>query len=554
MSISLIPESAPFDTEQRAWLNGFFAGVLGLSDAAGTGGGAAGGLAASSAALLETDPTATAAPATDKVDAEPAEDYDDAEWHDPGLPIDERLALADGKPKAARLMAAMAQLDCGSCGYLCQSYSAAIADGSETNLTLCSPGGKETAKALKKIAKEDDGASATTTAEAAAKAATPASGPLADKPGWSRANPYPARLLATRNLNGEGSAKHTAHVEIELGADGPTYEVGDALGVFPRNCPDLVAAIVDRLGVSGDMLVDSPQGGQAPLKMVLERDVSLATPTEELLDLLVGSTSNDEHELLLRSWLEDEDRLEDRDVLDVLTEVASAVPDPSRLAMALDPLNPRLYSIASSPKAVGDRVHLTVGRVAWDQDGRERKGVASTFLSDRCGEGDAIAVYVQKSHGFTVPADPAAPMIMIGPGTGIAPFRAFLQERDAAGATGDNWLFFGDQKASCDYLYRDEIESWLGSGLLTRCDTAFSRDQAAKVYVQHRMVEHGAELFAWLERGGSVFVCGDASRMAVDVDNALHTIVAEHGGLTAAETKDYIKSLTKAGRYARDVY
>ena len=546
MSVSLVPETAPFDADQRAWLNGFFAGLLGMPEGDGAGAAIAQNVAATG--LLEAAPEA-AEPAQ-----EDTEDYDDAEWHDPGLPIDERLELAEGKPKAARLMAAMAQLDCGSCGYLCKSYSAAIADGSESNLTLCSPGGKDTAKALKRIVKESAAEDDGTPAAASSVASAPATGPLAENAGWSRANPYPARLLAVRNLNGDGSAKHTAHVEIELGDDGPTYEVGDALGVFPRNCPDLVAAIIDRLGCPPDMLVDSPQGGQAPLKMVLERDVSLAAPTEELLDLLVGSTSDNADEALLRAWLEDEDTLEDRDVLDVLTAIATARPDPSRLAMALDPLNPRLYSIASSPKTVGSQVHLTVGRVSWDKDGRERKGVASTFLAERCGEGEQVAVFVQKSHGFTVPADPDAPMIMIGPGTGIAPFRAFLQEREAAGSGGDNWLFFGDQKESCDYLYRDEIAGWQERGLLTKCSTAFSRDQAEKVYVQNRMHEHAEELFAWLERGGSVFVCGDASRMAVDVDNMLHRIVAEQGQMSEAEAKAYVKALTDGGRYVRDVY
>ena len=549
MSVSLIPESAPFDTEQRAWLNGFFAGLLGMPDGPGNDGAlaAAGGrLAASGQALIETDPSET-------VLAEPEEDYDEAEWHDPGLLIDERLALAEGKPKSARLMAAMAQLDCGSCGYLCKTYAAAIADGSETNLTLCSPGGKETAKAVKRIAKEADDAGGEAGA-ATAMAEAPATGPLAENAGWSRANPYPARLLSATNLNGEGSAKYTAHVEIDLGEDGPTYEVGDALGVFPRNCPDLVDAIVARLGVSGDMLVDSPQGGQAPLTMVLSRDVNLSEPTEELLDLLVGSTSNDAEETQLRTWLEDDDTLDGHDVLDVLTTIATAAPDPSRLVLSLDPMNPRLYSIASSPKAAPGQVHLTVGRVAWDKGGRQRKGVASTFLADRCPEGEQIAVFVQKSHGFTVPGDPAAPMIMVGPGTGIAPFRAFLQEREASGATGPNWLFFGDQRGECDFLYREQIDRWLASGVLSRCDTAFSRDQAEKVYVQHRMAEHGAELFDWLQRGGSFYVCGDASRMAVDVDNALHAIVAEHGSMSEADAKDYVATLAKEGRYARDVY
>ena len=530
MTASLIPESAPFDAEQRAWLNGFFAGFLNLpgADLQQAGG----------AAALLTGGVADAP-------VEEEEDYDDAAWHDPGLPIDDRLALADGKPKAAKLMAAMAQLDCGSCGYLCKTYSAAIATGEESNLTLCSPGGKETAKALKKIVKESDdtpGSATATTSES-----TP-------ETGWSRTNPYPAKLVSTENLNGEGSAKHTAHVVIDLGDDGPTYEVGDALGVYPKNCPDLVGMILTRLAVSGSDLADSPRGGQAPLKMILERDVNLSAPTEELIELLIGSTSDNTEESKLQGWLNDDDELDSMDVLDVLLAVPAAKPDPSRLVLSLDPMNPRLYSIASSVKAHPGQVHLTVGRVAWESSGRERKGVASTYFADRCSPGDEVPVFVQKSHGFTVPADPAKPMIMVGPGTGIAPFRAFLEERHATGATGKNWLFFGDQKSECDFLYRTELDEYLNSGLLTKLDTAFSRDQEQKIYVQNRMAENGAELFQWLEEGGYFFVCGDASRMAVDVDNALHQIVINHGHYSEAAAKEYIAALTKEGRYVRDVY
>lgn len=533
MTTSLIPESAPFDTEQRAWLNGFFAGFLNMP-------GTDVQQAEGAVAMLTGNPLTT--PASDEKVEE--EDYDDAQWHDPGLAIDDRLALAEGKPKAAKLMAAMAQLDCGSCGYLCKSYSAAIATGEESNLTLCSPGGKETAKMLKKLIKESDNDS-------------PAASTQAEKPvetGWSRTNPFPAKLVSTHNLNGDGSAKHTAHVVIELGDEGPTYEVGDALGVYPKNCPDLVASILQRLNATGADLVDSPHGGQAPFKMVLERDVNLSAATEELLDLLIGSTSANDEEAKLQAWLKDDHELDEMDVLDVLEAVPKATPDPSRLVLSLDPMNPRLYSIASSLKKHAGQVHLTVGRVSWTKAKRERKGVASTFFSDRCSPGEEIPVFVQKSHGFTVPADPTKPMIMVGPGTGIAPFRAFLEERAATAATGKNWLFFGDQKSSCDYLYEDELNEYLTTGLLSRIDTAFSRDQQEKIYVQHRMAEHGADLFQWLQEGGYFYVCGDASRMAVDVDNALHAVVAKHGGFSEAAAKEYVAALTKDGRYSRDVY
>ena len=252
--------------------------------------------------------------------------------------------------------------------------------------------------------------------------------------------------------------------------------------------------------------------------------------------------------------MDDDGPIQGCDVFDLLRHFPSARPEPAAFAAALAPLRPRLYSISSSPKANPGQVHLTVGRVAWEHDGRGRKGVCSTFFADRLREGAAVPVFVQRSHGFTVPADPAAPMIMVGPGTGIAPFRAFLQERAATAATGRNWLFFGDQREAADFLYRDELAGYVASGLLTNLTTAFSRDGSAKVYVQHRMKEHAAELWRWLEAGASLFVCGDAKRMAADVDRALREVVASEGGMSAEAAGEYVARLSAAGRYGRDVY
>jgi sulfite reductase (NADPH) flavoprotein alpha-component len=242
------------------------------------------------------------------------------------------------------------------------------------------------------------------------------------------------------------------------------------------------------------------------------------------------------------------------DVLDVLRLFPTVKPNPAAFVAVLSPLRPRLYSISSSQTAHPHAVHLSVGRVSWEHNGRTRKGVASTMFADRIAPGQKVAIFVQKSHGFTVPSDDAAPMIMVGPGTGIAPFRAFLQEREARGATGANWLFFGDRSERSDFLYRDQLEAWRSSGHLTRLDLAFSRDSDAKVYVQDHMRQHGKELWEWLERGASFFVCGDAKRMAVDVDRALRDIVAEHGGMTLEAAGKYVEQLWKSGRYRRDVY
>jgi sulfite reductase (NADPH) flavoprotein alpha-component len=242
-----------------------------------------------------------------------------------------------------------------------------------------------------------------------------------------------------------------------------------------------------------------------------------------------------------------------RHVIDLLNMLPAPMPVGEFIPL-LKKLAPRLYSISSSPKAHPGEVHLTVGAVRYESHGRERKGVASTFLADRVGDAEFVKVFVQPSHGFKPPANGDLPMIMVGPGTGIAPFRAFLEERQATGAKGKNWLFFGDQKRSTDFLYEEQLTAWQKSGFLTRLDLAFSRDQAEKIYVQTRMLEHAAELWKWLEEGGHFYVCGDASRMAKDVDDALHKVIETAGGKSADEAKAYVAKMKNEKRYQRDVY
>jgi sulfite reductase (NADPH) flavoprotein alpha-component len=246
--------------------------------------------------------------------------------------------------------------------------------------------------------------------------------------------------------------------------------------------------------------------------------------------------------------------LVDPDLLDLLVAFPSARPPLDELVAALSPLQPRLYSIASSPKAHGSEIHLTVGVVRYARNGRARKGVASTFLAERAAPSGDLKGFVQKAHGFRLPASGDTPIVMIGPGTGVAPFRGFLAERQAAGARGRNWLFFGEQRRDHDFLYRDELETWSRDGVLTRLDTAFSRDQEDKIYVQHRMRENARELWSWLEAGAHVYVCGDAKRMARDVDQALTEVAATQGQLSAADAKAYVARLTREHRYQRDVY
>lgn len=531
MSTALIPDTAPFSDEQRAWLNGFFSALFGAS------GGDEGAVAGFARSAFGSGSGATAELA-DSAD-------EDFPWHDPALDIDERLRMADGKPLERRMMAAMAQLDCGSCGYACKTYAEAIASGEEKNLTLCSPGGKETSKWLKKLAKEAGLVSIGVTSQSAA-AVRPA--------GYSRNHPFAAPLVESRRLNRFGSAKDTRHVALDLSGSGIVYEAGDALGVYPTNCGELVDQVIVAAGVDAAVEVTSPLGNVKSLRDALLEDCCLRDASDELLELLRArchdSAVADRFGRLIESGTD-----EGFDVLDALQLAEGVNLAAEELVAALGPLNPRLYSIASSQKKVGEQVHLTVGRVGFELGGRSRKGVASSMLADRVSVGAPVRVFVQRNHGgFTVPADSAAPMIMVGPGTGIAPFIAFLQEREMTEASGDNWLFFGDQRAAHDFLYEDELRKYEQSGLLTRLDTAFSRDSEQKVYVQNRMRENASELWAWLKRGAHFYVCGDATRMAADVDRALHEIVAAAGEMDEPTAKAFVQEMIADKRYVRDVY
>ncbi|MEM6749149.1 MAG: sulfite reductase subunit alpha [Planctomycetota bacterium] len=355
---------------------------------------------------------------------------------------------------------------------------------------------------------------------------------------WSKANPYPATVLRVQTLNAQGSAKEVNHVEISLAGSGLEYEVGDALGLWPVNCGDAVDALLEAGGYTGEEMV-TLKGVETPLRAALLTRLDLHVLTQPVAELFGLDV--------------DADWLRGRHVIDVLAG-AETPPDAAALAGALRPIQPRLYSIASSPKAHPGQVHLTVGAVRYELHGLGRKGVASTFLADRCGPGASVGVYVHKSPHFRLPEDGATPIVMVGPGTGVAPFRAFLEERIATEAAGPSWVFFGDQHEATDFLYGDWLREADASGALTRLDLAWSRDGDEKVYVQHRMLEQGAELFRWLEDGAHFYVCGDASRMAHDVDTALHTIAETHGGMSAEAAGAYVQALADAGRYQRDVY
>ncbi len=387
-------------------------------------------------------------------------------------------------------------------------------------------------------------------------ASAPASEPQSKAktaPKWGRKNPFLATILDNRNLSGANSAKEIRHIAFDLAQSGMSYEAGDALGVLPVNSPTLIKGFLERLGAKAD---DKIEGHDAPLGELLATGFEIMTPPRTLIHNLEPIVKNDELSRIIGNG--DKEALEHylwgKDTLDLLNLAPSIDYDAAEVLSWLKPLQHRAYSISSSPKAHPGEVHLTVAAVRWMYDERQHNGVCSTFLADYVPEGQSAGIFMSPNKSFRVPQDDSVPMIMIGPGTGIAPFRAFLEERRERGASGNNWLFFGDQHRKSDFIYEDEIKKMSEDGILNRLDLAFSRDQSEKIYVQNRMLENGKELFAQLQEGGHFYVCGDATRMAKDVDAVLHEIIAAHGAMSEEAAKDYVKNLKREKRYVRDVY
>lgn len=372
---------------------------------------------------------------------------------------------------------------------------------------------------------------------AAAGAVSGAAEPEEKGPKYDKNNPFLASLMVAENLSGANSAKRVNHIEISLagGTDELDYAVGDALGVWPVNCNLDVQAILDAAGLTGKESVIL-KAGPASLRAALMSKLDIVTVNAKGLE----------------AWGIDS-AAEGAQVIDVI-QAADKPWDAQTLVDGLRPLQPRLYSIASSPKAHPGEVHLTVGEVHYELNGSARKGVASTFLGNRLSLGGTMGVYLQRSAHFHIPANDEAPLIMIGPGTGIAPFRAFLEEREARGAAGKNWLFFGDQHEAEDFLYRDQIEGWQANGVLNELSLAWSRDTAEKIYVQTLIKAQAAQFYAWLEEGAYIYICGDASRMAADVDKAIREVIAEQAGVDAEGVNAYMDKLVAEHRYQRDVY
>ncbi|WP_420862493.1 diflavin oxidoreductase [Algirhabdus cladophorae] len=559
----LIAEDAPFDRDQRNWLNGLLSGLQAMAAAANATGGADEAPATEMTILYGSQSGTCESLSKDlrkyaktkgfdaKISA--LDDFDPAQL----AGIEHMTIIAatfgEGEPadNAVQFHAALmgpdapalpASLNFAVCGLGDTSYAEFNQAARDLDARLAELGATRVLDMVACDVAYEDAYAAWKTgvfetgAFIAAAGASSAPEPEAAGPMFDKNRPFAGTLMKVDKLSGEGSAKTVNHIEISLAGGGEDleYQVGDALGLWPTNCPLEVSELLAAGGFNGSeavMLKDTPTS----LRAALLNRLDLTTVTPSTLEL----------------WdIEKPD--ENSQIIDLI-ELGDLNLDPQAFVDGLRPLQPRLYSIASSPKAHPGEVHLTVGEVHYDLR-TARKGVASTYLGQRLQPGGQVGVYIQKSAHFHLPADEATPVIMIGPGTGIAPFRAFLEERAAQQSKGENWLFFGDQHQKTDFLYRTELEDWASSGVLTKTSLAWSRDGAEKVYVQDLIRKDGAVFYDWLSKGAAIYVCGDATRMAADVDQTICEVVAEFGGMDADAAKQYVAGLGKAGRYQRDVY
>ncbi|MGG1573544.1 assimilatory sulfite reductase (NADPH) flavoprotein subunit [Fictibacillus sp. NRS-1165] len=374
---------------------------------------------------------------------------------------------------------------------------------------------------------------------------------------YSRTNPFHAEILETINLNGRGSNKETTHLELSLEESGLTFEPGDSLGIYPENDPSLVELLLEEMNWDPEEIVTvNKQGDVRSLKEALISSFEITVLTKPLLEKAAHLSENKELRELLSPGSEErlKEYLEGRDLLDLLHDFGPWGVSPQEFISILRKMPARLYSIASSLSANPDEVHLTIGALRYESHGRERKGVCSILCAERLQPGDTLPVFIQHNQNFKLPKNPDTPIIMVGPGTGIAPFRSFLQEREEMGAEGKSWLFFGDQHFVSDFLYQTEWQKWLKNGVLTKMDVAFSRDTSEKIYVQHRMLEHSKELFEWLQEGAVFYVCGDEKKMAHDVHSTLLEIIEKEGNMSREKAEDYLAGMQQQKRYQRDVY
>jgi len=572
-----LPDNAPFTGDQRAWLNGWIAGVLA---AQARGGESSSAVSSATPALPVTILFGTQTGSSEGLAKKLSRELQGKGFAPTVLGMDdygkadlascERLLIitstyGDGDPPD-NAMAFWAWLNSAEAPLLGKTSFSVLALGDTNYEQFCKFGkivdARLEALGAKRIADRMDcdveydapfaawsssvasALGSSTSAPTSAIASVVFTPPVTEQPSGTKANPFAAQLATNTLLTTATASKETRHFEINI--NGLNYEPGDAIGIIPANSDELVNAILEQGGWSKD----------DEFRHLLLHKHDLTNPSKDLIQAIAARANNDDLTALidparshdLKSWLYG------RDVLDLLQLLPKGELSSAAFIALLKKMQPRLYSIASSLKATPGQVHLTIAQVRYQSHGRARNGVCSTFLADRVQSDTPVPVFIQPTNGFKLPTDDTKPVIMVGPGTGVAPFRSFLQERKATGARGKNWLFFGEQSRTQSYFYKDEWGTMIQDGHLHRMDTAFSRDQEQKIYVQHRMTENGEELYRWLEEGAHFYVCGDASRMAKDVDTALHQVIEKHGGKSADDAKAYVAAMKETKRYARDVY
>ena len=597
--VPFIPDSAPFSPEQRAWLNGYLAGVFSATQPAvaanitsslkiavlyASQSGTAEGLARKVskelraqghiASLTTLEDYTPAALAEERYAILIASTYGDGEAPDAVQPFYEKLcvehfpryqdlsycvlALGDSHyehfckfgidldNKLASL-GAVRLLDRVDCDIDLDDAFAHWKQGLYTRLDAIVPAPP---------AKAAPSSSAVTPSPQYVPTPPSPSSDNGGGPAYTRDNPFLAPLVDKRALTCEVSSKLTMHMAFSIANSNLKYEAGDACGVVPQNDQQLVEDIITALNFSPQAPVQLPKSGTTTLLDALTHHLQITRITRKMIEAYatIGNCQPLAALLIPEQQAHLETYTSGRGLIDLLHSYPGVLHNPADLVAMLPKLTPRLYSISSSPSAHAGEIHTTIAVVRYRAHNRERGGVCSTLLADRTTTGDCRPIYIQPNKKFRLPAASDAPVIMIGPGTGVAPFRAFLHERRAIAATGKNWLFFGERSAATDFLYREELESMLADGHLARLDTAFSRDQERKIYVQDRMLEQSAQFWDWMQKGASLYVCGDASRMAKDVDTVLHTIAEKEGGMDHDAAQDYIQTLKDEHRYQRDVY
>jgi sulfite reductase (NADPH) flavoprotein alpha-component len=595
--VPFVPDNAPFTPEQRAWLNGLLAGIYSSAPAPApasfpslkiavlyaTQSGNAEGLARKVAKELKAkghvatlsalEGYTPASLAAERYAVLIASTYGEGDPPDAVQPFYNQLCI-EHFPRFENLSYAVLALGDRSYEHFCQfglnldeklqslgayrlcprvdcdvDLDAPFAEWKATLMKAIAEAGTARPKAPGPKALELEGGPSQS-------AAGPANSGTAEPVKHSRDNPYLAPIVDKRPLTGESSSKQTLHMAFSTADSHVTYQAGDACGVIPQNDPVLVDEILRKLKFSSEIAVQVPKRGTVSLREALLDHLQITRLTRKMVEAYaaIGHCGTLAEILKADRQPQLETYIHECGLIDLVYECPEVLRDPVDLIAMLPSLSPRLYSISSSPAAHGAEIHTTVAVVRYRSHHRERGGVCSTMFADRTMPENRLPIYIHPNKRFRVPKDQAQSIIMIGPGTGIAPFRGFLHERRVLGATGKNWLFFGDRSAATDFLYRDELEPMLKDKFLTRLDLAFSRDQEKKVYVQDRMLEQAPLFWSWLQEGAAVYVCGDASRMAKDVDKALHTIVEQQGGMSPESAQEFVQGLREKHRYHRDVY